>query len=92
MHRVFTHKHKAIPIPNSDTPYSLIWIALRAEAMVIPVPAVDNKRYQSATLNDGNSFNFGDISSRATSRPIVWIGRWRPGVAAAFPFRRRRGG
>jgi hypothetical protein len=65
VHRIFTHEHAAIPIPNSDTPYSLIWIALRVEAMVIPVPVVDNKRYQSAVPNDGNTFKFGDIGGYA---------------------------
>ena len=65
VHRVFTHEHTAIPIPNSDTPHSPISMDLRAEAMVIPVPAVDNKRYQSAVLNDGNTFKFGDIGGYA---------------------------
>ena len=55
----------AIPIPNSDAPYSLSWMVLRAEAMVIPVPVVDNKRYQSAMLNDGNSH-----STSATSGAV----------------------
>ena len=76
VHRVFTHEHTASLIPNSDTPHSLIRITLRAEVMVIPVRAVDNKRYQSAMLNGGNTFNFGDIGSRATqgnrmNRPLA---------------------
>ena len=33
--------------PNSDTPYSFAWLDLRAEPMVISVPAVDPKRYYS---------------------------------------------
>src|ERR1700682_5432517 len=27
---VFTYKEKAIPTPNSDTPYSFVWMDLRA--------------------------------------------------------------
>jgi hypothetical protein len=30
-HRVFTYQDTAIPTPNSDTPYSLLWMDLRAE-------------------------------------------------------------
>ena len=43
----FTYKDTAIPTPNSDTPYSLVWMDLRAEPIVISVPAVDRKRYYS---------------------------------------------
>ena len=65
-HRVFTWEDTAIPTPNSDTPYSMAWLDLRAEPVVISVPAVDPKRYYSVMLNDGNTFNYGYIGSRAT--------------------------
>lgn len=64
--RVFTYEDTAIVTPNSDTPYSLLWLDLRAEPMVLSVPAVDPKRYYSVMLNDGNTFNYGYIGSRAT--------------------------
>jgi hypothetical protein len=64
--RVFTYKDTAVITPNSDTPYSMVWMDLRAEPMVISVPAVDKKRYYSVMLNDGNTFNFGYVGSRAT--------------------------
>src|SRR5512147_2299124 len=64
--RVFTYEDTAIITPNSDTPYSLLWMDLRAEPMVLSVPAVDKKRYYSVMLNDGNTFNYGYIGSRAT--------------------------
>jgi hypothetical protein len=63
---VFTYKDTAIPTPNSDTPYSLVWTDLRAEPMVLSVPAVDPKRYYSVMLCDGNTYNYGYIGSRAT--------------------------
>jgi hypothetical protein len=64
--RVFTYKDTAIITPNSDTPYSLIWLDLRTEPMVLSVPAVEKSRYYSVMLCDGNTFNYGYIGSRAT--------------------------
>ncbi len=63
--RVFTYKDTAIVTPNSDTPYSLLWTDLRAEPMVVSVPAVSD-RYYSVQLIDGNTYNYGYIGSRAT--------------------------
>ena len=63
---VFTYKDTAIPTPNSDTPYSLVWMDLRAEPVVLSVPAVDPKRYYSVMLCDGNTYNYGYIGTRAT--------------------------
>jgi hypothetical protein len=64
--RVFTYKDTAVITPNSDTPYSLLWLDLRAEPMVLSVPAVEKSRYYSVMLCDGNTFNYGYIGSRAT--------------------------
>jgi hypothetical protein len=65
-HSVFTHKDTAIVTPNSDTPYSVLWMDLRAEPLVLSVPAVDPKRYYSVQLCDGNTYNYGFIGSRTT--------------------------
>ena len=64
--RVFTYEDTAIVTPNSDTPYSLVFLDLRAEPIVLSVPAVDESRYYSVMLTDGNTFNYGYIGSRAT--------------------------
>jgi hypothetical protein len=64
--RVYTYKDTAIVTPNSDTPYSLAWLDLRAEPMVLSMPAVEKSRYYSVMLCDGNTFNYGYIGSRAT--------------------------
>jgi hypothetical protein len=64
--RVFTYEDTAIVTPNSDTPYSAVWLDLRAEPMVITVPAIDKQRYYSVQLIDGNTFNYGYIGSRTT--------------------------
>lgn len=64
--RVFTYEDTAIVTPNSDTPYSLVWLDLRAEPIVLSVPAVPKERYYSVMLCDGNTFNYGYIGQRAT--------------------------
>ncbi len=64
--RVFTYKDTAVVTANSDTPYSFLWMDLRAEPIVISVPAVEKGRYYAVQLEDGNTFNYGYIGSRAT--------------------------
>ena len=66
MHHVATPADTAIITPNSDTPYSFVWLDLRAEPMVISVPAVEKDRYYSVQFIDANTYNFGYIGTRAT--------------------------
>jgi hypothetical protein len=65
-HAVFTYKDTAVVTPNSGTPYSVLFMDLRAETLVLSVPAVDPKRYYSVQLCDGNTYNYGYIGSRTT--------------------------
>ncbi len=64
--RVFTPADTTVITPNSDTPYSFIFMDLRAEPMVISVPAVPRSRYYSVQLTDNNTFNYGYVGTRAT--------------------------
>ncbi len=64
--RVFTYKDTAVVTPNSDTPYSFVFMDLRAEPMVLSVPAIDKSRYYAVQLTDGNTYNYGYIGTRAT--------------------------
>jgi hypothetical protein len=64
--RVFTPKDTAVITPNSDTPYSLMEVDLRAEPTVISVPAVPKPRYYSVQLTDANTFNYGYMGTRST--------------------------
>ncbi len=64
--RVYTYKDTAILSANSDTPYSNAWLDLRAEPVVISVPAVPKERYYCVMLCDGNTYNYGYIGNRAT--------------------------
>ena len=89
---VFTYKDTAIPTPNSDTPYSFVWMDLRAEPIVLSVPAVDPKRYYSVMLCDGNTYNYGYIGTRATGSEagdymVVgpgWKGQTPSGIKKVF--------
>ena len=91
-HRVATYEDTAVITPNSDTPYSMCWLDLRAEPMVISVPAVEKERYYSVQLIDGNTYNYGYIGSRATgSEPgdylVVgpdWKGETPAGIKKVF--------
>lgn len=91
-HHVATPADTAVITPNSDTPYSFIWLDLRAEPMVISVPAVDKKRYYAVQMIDGNTYNYGYIGSRATGSDagdylVVgpdWKGETPPGIRKVF--------
>jgi hypothetical protein len=89
---VATYKDTAVITPNSDTPYSVLWLDLRAEPMVISVPAIDSKRYYSVQLCDGNTYNYGYIGSRATGNAAGdymvagpdWKGTMPAGIKQVF--------
>lgn len=63
---VATPKDTAIITPNSDTPYSFLWMDLRAEPIVISIPALGERRYFSVQLIDMNTFNFAYINRAVT--------------------------
>jgi hypothetical protein len=50
--RVYTPEDTAIITPNSDTPYSFIVFDLRAEPVVVTLPAIEKDRYYSLQLID----------------------------------------
>jgi len=89
---VFTYKDTAVVTPNSDTPYSVVWMDLRVEPLVLSVPPVDPKRYYSVMLCDGNTYNYGYIGTRATGSEagdymVVapdWKGATPPGIKKVF--------
>jgi hypothetical protein len=64
--RVFTPEDKAIQTPNSDTPYSQLGLDLRAEPIVITVPAIEAGRYYSLQFIDAYTFNFAYAGTRTT--------------------------
>ena len=90
--RVFTYEDTSVVTPNSDTPYSILWMDLRAEPIVLSVPAVEKGRYYTIQLEDGNCFNFGYVGSRATGNEpgdymVVgpdWKGTRPPSIKKVF--------
>ena len=63
---VYGPEDKAIQTPNSDTPYSYSWLDLRAEPIVLTLPAIEKGRYYSAQLIDGYTYNFAYLGTRST--------------------------
>jgi hypothetical protein len=63
--RGFTPADTDIVTPNNDTPYSWAWLDLRAEPMVVSVPA-SSDRYYVLQWFDLYTHNFAYIGSRAT--------------------------
>ncbi len=90
--RVYTPADTAIQTPNSDTPYSMIGMDLRAEPIVLTVPKIEKDRYFSIQLIDAYTFNFDYIGSRTTGNDggsfLVagpnWQGKMPDGIAKVF--------
>ena len=55
---VATPEDKFVVTPNSDTPYSYLWMDLRAEPLVITMPRIEPARYYTAQLVDLYTYNF----------------------------------
>ena len=64
--RLFTPADTAIQTPNSDTLYSMIGADLRAEPLVLTVPAMEKDRYFSIQFIDHYTFNFDYAGTRTT--------------------------
>jgi hypothetical protein len=91
--RVFTYKDTSIVTPNSDTPYSIVQMDLRAEPIVLCVPKVEKGRYYTFEIADLYSQNYAYIGSRATGNDpgcyMVsgpgWSGPTPAGIKKVFP-------
>lgn len=63
--RVYTPEDKAIITPNSDTPYCMAWIDMRAEPVVFTIPEIEKDRFYEVQLIDLYTHNFAYISTVA---------------------------
>ncbi len=81
MPRVYTPEDKVMQTPSSDTPYSWLGMDLRAEPMVLTVPAIEKSRYFSVQLIDAYTNKVVYIGSRTTGNDggsfLVAGPRWK---------------
>ncbi len=90
--RVFSPKDTTIVTPNSDTPYSMVQLDLRAEPMVICLPEVEETRYYDVQLTDMYTNNYGYMGSRTTGNGAGchmvagprWTGETPKGIGSVF--------
>ena len=89
--RLATPADKDIVTPNNDTPYSWAWLDLRAEPIVLSLPAVP-KRYYVNQWFDLYTHNFAYTGTRTTGREAGnylfagprWKGTVPKGIKAVF--------
>ena len=89
---VATPEDKFVVTPNSDTPYSFLWMDLRAEPIIVTMPKVEENRYYSGQLIDLYTFNFAYIGTRTYGNDggdfLVagpgWSGDTPKGITAVF--------
>lgn len=86
--KVYTPEDKAVQTPNSDTPYSMACLDLRAEPVVITVPAIEENRYFSVQMIDGFTHNFYYIGTRTTGNAggsYLFVGpNWQGDLPTGF--------
>src|ERR1700761_8600283 len=89
---VATPDDKFVVTPNSDTPYSYLWMDLRSEPIVVTMPAIERERYYTGQLVDLYTFNFAHLGTRSFGNEggnfIIagsdWKGVAPPGVKAVI--------
>jgi hypothetical protein len=62
---VATPEDKFVVTPNSDTPYSFLWMDLRAEPVVVTMPEIEEGRYYTGQIIDLYTFNFAYLGTRS---------------------------
>jgi hypothetical protein len=90
--RLATPADTDIVTPNNDTPYSWAWLDLRAEPMVVSLPAVSAPRYFVNQWFDLYTHNFAYTGVRATGRDAGnylfagprWKGEVPKGITKVF--------
>lgn len=89
---VATPKDTVVIAPNVDTPYSYIWMDLRAEPVVVTLPAFEPERYMSLQLFDLYTWIIDYVTPRTNGHvggdfmvvPPGWKGHVPGGVKKVF--------
>jgi hypothetical protein len=92
--RVYTPEDKAIVTPNSDTPYCMAWIDMRAEPVVFTIPEIEKDRFYEVQLIDLYTHNAAYVSTVATGNVPGkylltgpdWNGDIPDGITKVIPF------
>ncbi len=61
---VATPEDKFVVTPNSDTPYSYLWMDLRAEPVIVSMPRIEPNRYYTGQMVDLYTYNFAYLGTR----------------------------
>ncbi len=64
--RAFSAGAESVETPNVDVGYSVAWLDLRTEPVMLDVPEVEDERYFSIQLVDLYNYNFSFIGTRST--------------------------
>ena len=91
--RVYTPEDKAIVTPNSDTPYCMTWVDMRAEPVVYTIPEIEKERFYEVQLIDLNTHNAAYIGTVATGNVPGkylltgpdWKGKIPKGITKVIP-------
>ncbi len=62
---VATPEDKFVVTPNSDTPYSFLWMDLRAEPIIVNMPKIEKDRYYTGQMIDLYTYNFAYLGTRS---------------------------
>ena len=62
---VATPDDKFVVTPNSDTPYSFLWMDLRAEPIIVTMPRIEKNRYYTGQMVDLYTYNFAYLGTRS---------------------------
>jgi len=92
--RVYTPEDKTIITPNSDTPYCMTWVDMRAEPVVFTIPEIEKERFYEVQLIDLYTHNAAYISTVATGNVPGkyllagpdWKGEVPKGITKVIPF------
>jgi hypothetical protein len=90
--QVATPDDRVVIAPNVDTPYSHAWLDLRAEPVVVTVPAFERERYLSLQLFDLYTYIIDYVTPRTNGQAggdfLVagpgWTGRTPAGISRVF--------
>ena len=62
---VATPQDKFVVTPNSDTPYSFLWMDLRDEPIIVTMPKIEKDRYYTGQMIDLYTYNFAYLGTRS---------------------------